>query len=944
MEKNYPFKFSRQLFFTVMLIVAMLPIHLVMAQQLIEGRPIKKGVWRNQEIEYVDGQILVKLKQNAQKQALMAVLSQYQATLLYDFNKLRWGLIELPEGADIFPIIAVLQSNSSVEAVEPHGVLHGSFDPNDPNYLNGLQWALKNTGQSPPGGTNDADIDAPEAWDITLGSSNIIIAILDSGIPMLNGSLSHPDLDDPNKIILGSDYANDGEGVRDLSGHGTHVAGIAAAETNNSTGIAGVAGACKIRIIQVFNAFLSASPLWFQSGVTEAVNNGAKVINFSGGTFTASPPLEDAVEYAYNNNVIIISTTGNDCGAKHGLPGITYPAKYSSSYSNVIAVSATNYHDMTPEYSNIGPEVNVAAPGGNATSGPGGTCDKGGVTVYDADDVYSTTPNYPFNIQVTNPEVTQNYGYLAGTSMAAPHVAGLAALILSLNQALVPSQVRDIIQQTADDKGATGRDDYYGYGRINAYKALLLTLAYSNKSVSSTATGWGSTQKSVYTTNNSRWHQIFQTNGQIAYAYSTNDGSSWQGHQFINGAVNVSTSSNPALSTRSNFLYSVFSSAQETDGFYRIYFNRNSSGNWLTTPLLLYSAGAEISYLSFAIEATSGTGHMVWVEGAQALLATSTLKHGTFNVDAGTPVLSNITTVYTTSTATITNPALTLDGTNKPHAVWSVSNEIRYSNKTGSNWSSSIKISNTSGVSQYPSVLYNPSTSKLGAVWHNNSTGNNEIWYRERTGSSWGAFQNLSNSSASSTYPFIGGPINSAAVVLWVENVSGNNEIKYTWVGQSDTGLFATTTGSSLYPTFTFRVNGASTRVLGLWTEGSSSPYLVEDGYKDFTPLLPKLVAEKDLPEILPKEFALYQNHPNPFNPTTTIRYALPKSERMSLRIFSLLGQGIRTLVDEQKAAGDYEAVWDGRDNNGRFVSSGVYVYRLEAGNFSDTKKLVLLQ
>jgi len=454
------------------------------------------------------------------------------------------------------------------------------------------------------------------------------------------------------------------------------------------------------------------------------------------------------------------------------------------------------------------------------------------------------------------------------------------------------------------------------------------------------ATAWGSARKTVYV--NSKWHQIFFSNNQVIYAYSTDDGSTWQDYRVISGQVNVSANSNSALATRNNFLYSVF---LESGSFNRIYFNRNSSGAWLITPFILTSLGVEITHLSFAI-ASDGTGHVVWVESAAVLLpGSSTLKHGTFSVDAGTPALSNITTVYTTTTGTITNPALALDSpNNKPHVIWSVSNEIRYSNKTGSNWSSSIKISNTSGVSQYPSVLYNPSTSKLGAVWHNNSTGNNEIWYRERTGSSWGAFQNLSNSSASSTYPFIGGPINSAAVVLWVENVSGNNEIKYTWVGQSDTGLFATTTGSSLYPTFTFRVNGASTRVLGLWTEGSSSPYLVEDGYKDFTPLLPKLVAEKDLPEILPKEFALYQNHPNPFNPTTTIRYALPKSERMSLRIFSLLGQGIRTLVDEQKAAGDYEAVWDGRDNNGRFVSSGVYVYRLEAGNFSDTKKLVLLQ
>ena len=109
-------------------------------------------------------------------------------------------LIELPTGKDEIPAIRDLLKLPTVITAEPNIVTRVALEPNDPDYQN--QWALNKTGQTPPTGTNDADIDAPEAWEISTGNSDVIIAILDSGIPMLNGSLSHPDLDDPNKIIL----------------------------------------------------------------------------------------------------------------------------------------------------------------------------------------------------------------------------------------------------------------------------------------------------------------------------------------------------------------------------------------------------------------------------------------------------------------------------------------------------------------------------------------------------------------------------------------------------------------------------------------------------------------------------------------------------------------------------------------------------------------------
>lgn len=238
------------------------------SQKQISGKEVKTALWNKQQIEYVDGEIAVKLKKGFTKSQLQPALSKHNARVKQDFDKLGWGWIELPEGVDIFKVIDSLKKLPTIEFVEPNMVTQIQLEPNDP-YFRGTshaayrhQYGLHNIGQSPPGGTNDADIDAVEAWDISTGSSDVIIAVLDSGIPLDSSilTLSHPDLDDPNKIILGPDYIDllPGtpeylEGVRDRFGHGTHVAGIASAETNNGTGIAGVAWNCRVMVIQVFN-------------------------------------------------------------------------------------------------------------------------------------------------------------------------------------------------------------------------------------------------------------------------------------------------------------------------------------------------------------------------------------------------------------------------------------------------------------------------------------------------------------------------------------------------------------------------------------------------------------------------------------------------------------------------------------------------------------------
>ncbi|MFQ5590945.1 MAG: S8 family serine peptidase [Phycisphaerae bacterium] len=299
------------------------------------------------------------------------------------------------------------------------------FVPNDPRFSQ--QYGMHNTGQT--GGRIDADIDAPEAWEIHTGEGGTVtIAIIDSGVD--------PHTEFAGRLVLGINTIpiEDPTLTTDSSGHGTHVAGIAAAEGNNAVGIAGVTWGASIMPVRVISAAGGSTGAVAAEGLVWAADNGADVCNLSLEYFNldsaAEQFLRGAVDYAHGRGAVVVAAAGNAEGG-----AVAAPARFR----NCIAVSYTDDDDFIGFFSSIGEEVDVCAAG---------------------DAVWSTVPG-------------NGYARKTGTSMASPAVSGLAALIKSYAPDLTNDGIRDVLSSTADDLGPPGWDEVYGFGRINAAKALI---------------------------------------------------------------------------------------------------------------------------------------------------------------------------------------------------------------------------------------------------------------------------------------------------------------------------------------------------------------------------------------------------------------------------------------------------------------------------------------
>jgi hypothetical protein len=317
-------------------------------------------------------------------------------------------VVELPAGASEKAVVERLSKHPHVKFAELDRLVKPDFVSNDPYF--GSEWHLSKVG-------------APTAWDVSQGGG-ITIAILDSGV---DGS--HPDL--AAQMVPGYNFYDNNTNTSDVNGHGTAVAGVAAATTNNAMGVAGIAGQAKIMPVRIADANAYAYYSTIAQGLTWAADNGARVANCSYGGVAGSSAIQSAAQYMKSKGGLVFVSAGNN--------GIN---EYLTPTTTMIPVSATDSNDVLTGWSSYGSFVAMSAPGITYTTSRGGY-----------------------------------YDQWMGTSFSSPLTAGVAALMMAARPSLDGAQIEQLMYSTATDLGAAGRDIYYGYGRVNAAAAVQAVVA-----------------------------------------------------------------------------------------------------------------------------------------------------------------------------------------------------------------------------------------------------------------------------------------------------------------------------------------------------------------------------------------------------------------------------------------------------------------------------------
>lgn len=332
-------------------------------------------------------------------------------------------------------LIAAMAEDPNVLALETDLQVQTAITPNDTGWPQ--QWGPQK-------------VRAPAAWDSTTGDRSVIVAVLDTGADLGHSDLAGQFWVNPHEIP-GNGLDDDGNGkiddingwrfshdaddapyesndVNDDHGHGTHVAGIISARGNNGQGIAGMAWGCQLMLVKILDNKGNGYNSEVANGLVYATDNGARLANLSLGGPDPSQIMEDALNYANTHGTLVVAAAGNSGSA------VLYPAAYPS----VVAVAATDQNDQRLSFSCHGPEIDLAAPGSL---------------------IYSTCRG-------------NRYCYKSGTSMAAPHVAGLAALLRSQYPSETTEQIRQRLRSSAQDVHSPGWDEYTGWGRIDGLNAL----------------------------------------------------------------------------------------------------------------------------------------------------------------------------------------------------------------------------------------------------------------------------------------------------------------------------------------------------------------------------------------------------------------------------------------------------------------------------------------
>lgn len=373
-------------------------------------------------VDYVENELIVTTS-NSEGIALLSVENEEQVSE-------NVSVVEVADGADVAEVAAELLETEGVESVEPNYLFYLDEEEN----IELETTSINDTYRSQQWHLSDANSNIYNAWDLSKANKAVTVAVIDSGVDS-----DHPDL--VNNIVGATSTAPDSTSVEDVQGHGTHVAGIIAAQANNGLGVAGVSYNAQIMPIRAFyktSRGVTGTVSTLLAGINYAIQNksqyNVRVINMSLGTDNSSTAIEQAIDRAWNAGILCVCASGNYGNSNLDMLECMFPA----SYSKTLAVGSIGSTHAWSSFSHGGDELDVVAPGEN---------------------IYSTTNG-------------GSYGTMSGTSMAAPYASAVAALCFAKDSSATPQKVTNAICGTAVDLGDSGKDLFYGYGQINAVAAL----------------------------------------------------------------------------------------------------------------------------------------------------------------------------------------------------------------------------------------------------------------------------------------------------------------------------------------------------------------------------------------------------------------------------------------------------------------------------------------
>jgi thermitase len=376
--------------------------------------------------DHIPGRLVVGLRRDADPGATDRALRAQQATVRRYVPELRMSVLDVPEEQSQ-NILESLQRSGLFEYVERDHYARTGSSPVTPNDPDfSSQWHLP-------------QISAPAAWSVTTGSSSVVVAVIDSGV---DGT--HPDLS--SKLVAGWNFVANNSDTTDDLGHGTAVAGTLAAASNNGIGVAGVSWKTMIMPLLVVDSTDYASYSNMATAIQYAADHGAQIINLSVGGSSPSSALQSAVNYAWSKGLTIFASAMNNSSSA---------PMYPAACTNVLAVSATDVGDVLASFSDYGNWIALSAPGNNIL-----TTNQGG-----------------------------GYGYWYGTSFSSPIAAGVAALALAVNPSLNNSALTNLLEQNSDQVGGAGYSMSFGWGRVNAYRAVTAALSLLTPATISIAPG-----------------------------------------------------------------------------------------------------------------------------------------------------------------------------------------------------------------------------------------------------------------------------------------------------------------------------------------------------------------------------------------------------------------------------------------------------------------------